>query len=103
MTPFGLYSETTPRNDASPARGQWNLADAYRYVSEAYGGYHFDVQHGANVDAGIFMSHVGLFSYQQFDNWAESVVSATARRDRSRASSASWLTTACGLIAIVTP
>ena len=70
MTQFGLYSETTPRNDASPARGQWNLADAYRYLSEAYGGYHLNVQHGINVDAGIFMSYVGLFSYYQFDNWA---------------------------------
>jgi hypothetical protein len=70
MTQFGLYSETTPRNDASTARGQWNLADAYRYISEAYGGYHFDIQHGVNVDAGIFMSYVGLFSYYQFDNWA---------------------------------
>jgi hypothetical protein len=70
MTQFGLYSETTPRNDASPARGQWNLADAYRYLSEAYGGYHFNVLHEVNVDAGIFMSYVGLFSYYQFDNWA---------------------------------
>ncbi len=70
MTQFGLYSETTPRNDASPSRGQWNLADAYRYLSEAYGGYHFNVMHGINVDAGIFMSYVGLFSYYQFDNWA---------------------------------
>ena len=70
MTQFGLYSETTPRNDASPARGQWNLADAYRYLSEAYGGYHFNVMHGINVDAGIFMSYVGLFSYYQFDDWA---------------------------------
>ena len=70
MTQFGLYSETTPRNDASPSRGQWNLADAYRYISEAYGGYHFNALHGINVDAGIFMSYVGLFSYYQFDNWA---------------------------------
>ena len=70
MTQFGLYSQTTPRNDASPARGQWNLADAYRYISEAYGGYHFNALHGVNVDAGIFMSYVGLFSYYQFDNWA---------------------------------
>lgn len=70
MTQFGLYSQTTPRNDASTARGQWNLADAYRYLSEAYGGYHFNMQHGFNVDAGIFMSYVGLFSYYQFDNWA---------------------------------
>jgi len=70
MTQFGMYSQTTPRNDASPGRGQWNLADAYRYISEAYGGYHFDALNGINVDAGIFMSYVGLFSYYQFDNWA---------------------------------
>ena len=70
MTQFGLYSQTTPRNDASPSRGQWNLDNAYRYISEAYGGYHFNVLHGVNVDAGIFMSYIGLFSYYQFDNWA---------------------------------
>jgi hypothetical protein len=70
MTQFGMYSQTTPRNDASPARGQWQLADAYRYVSEAYGGYHFNVMDGINVEAGIFMSYVGLFSYYNFDNWA---------------------------------
>ena len=70
MTQFGLYSQTTPRNDASPARGQWNLDNAYRYLSEAYGGYHFNALHGINVDAGIFMSYIGLFSYYQFDNWA---------------------------------
>jgi Putative beta-barrel porin-2, OmpL-like. bbp2 len=70
MTQFGMYSETTPRNDPSPGHGQWDLADAYRYVSEAYGGYHFNVLHGINVDAGIFMSYIGLFSYYNFDNWA---------------------------------
>jgi hypothetical protein len=70
MTQFGMYSETTPRNDASPARGQWQLDTAYRYISEAYGGYHFNVLHGINVDAGIFMSYVGLFSYYNADNWA---------------------------------
>jgi hypothetical protein len=70
MTQFGLYSTTTPRNDASYSRGQWDLADAYRYLSEAYGGYHINALHGINVDAGIFMSYVGLFSYYNFDNWA---------------------------------
>jgi hypothetical protein len=70
MTQFGMYSETTPRNDASPGNGQWDLGTAYRYVSEAYGGYHFNVLHGINVDAGIFMSYIGLFSYYNFDNWA---------------------------------
>ncbi len=70
MTQFGLYSQTTPRNDASPSRGQWDLDNAYRYLSEAYGGYHFNWLHGVNVDAGIFMSYIGLFSYYNFDNWA---------------------------------
>jgi Putative beta-barrel porin-2, OmpL-like. bbp2 len=70
MTQFGMYSQTTPRNDASPARGQWQLDNAYRYISEAYGGYHFNALHGINVDAGIFMSYIGLFSYYNFDNWA---------------------------------
>jgi hypothetical protein len=70
MTQFGMYSVTTPRNDPSPGHGQWDLAGAYRYVSEAYGGYHFDVLNGINVDAGIFMSYIGLFSYYNFDNWA---------------------------------
>jgi Putative beta-barrel porin-2, OmpL-like. bbp2/Carboxypeptidase regulatory-like domain len=75
----GLFATTTPRNDASSATasypgnsggvGQWDLQDAYKYVSEAYGGYHFNVQHGLNVDAGIFVSYIGLFSYYNYDNW----------------------------------
>jgi hypothetical protein len=70
MTQFGMYSATTPRNDPSPGHGQWDVVSAYRYLSEAYGGYHFNVLYGVNVDAGIFMSYVGLFSYYNFDNWA---------------------------------
>jgi hypothetical protein len=53
MTQFGMYSQTTPRNDASPSRGQWNLDNAYRYISEADGGYHFNALHGINVDARV--------------------------------------------------
>jgi Putative beta-barrel porin-2, OmpL-like. bbp2 len=70
MTQFGMYSETTPRNDPSPAKGQWDLDTAYRYLAEAYGGYHINVLDGINVDAGIFLSYIGLFSYYNFDNWA---------------------------------
>ncbi len=67
---FGMFSATTVRNDPSPAVGQWDVRAAYKYVSEAYGGYHWNVQHGLNIDAGIFVSYVGLFSYHNFDNWA---------------------------------
>jgi hypothetical protein len=69
MTQLGMYASTTPRNDASPARGQWDLVGAYKYVSEAYGGYHWDTLNGINAQAGIFMSYIGLWSYYQFDNW----------------------------------
>ena len=69
MTQFGLYSFTTPRNDASPSIGQWSLDGAYRYISEAYGGYHWDKWNGINAQAGIFMSYIGLWSYYNFDNW----------------------------------
>jgi len=66
---FGMFATTTPRNDASFGVGQWDLRGAYKYTSEAYGGYHFNVNHGLNVDAGIFVSYIGLFSYYNFDNW----------------------------------
>ena len=69
MTQFGMYSTTTPRNDASPSRGQWQLDNAYRYISEAYATYHLDKMNGINIQSGIFMSYVGLWSYYNFDNW----------------------------------
>ncbi|MGA2563834.1 MAG: TonB-dependent receptor, partial [Steroidobacteraceae bacterium] len=57
LTMYGLFGTTTPRNDASSGNiggvGQWDLQDAYKYVSEANAGYHWDVNHGLNVDAGI--------------------------------------------------
>jgi hypothetical protein len=69
LTMFGEFATTTIRNDGSYSRGQWQLNNAYRYVSEAWGGYHWDVGHGLNADAGIFVSYIGLFSYYNFDNW----------------------------------
>ncbi len=69
LTMNGLFATTTPRNDGSPNRGQWDLSNAYKYISEGWGGYHWDVNHGLNVDAGIFVSYIGLFSYYKFDNW----------------------------------
>jgi len=70
MTQFGMYSTATVRNDPSYAKGQWNVNDALRYLSEAYGGYHINALDGINIDAGIFMSYIGLFSYYNADNWA---------------------------------
>jgi hypothetical protein len=69
MTQFGTRSIVVPRNDYSVFRGQYELANAYRYLSEAYAGYHFNVWYGINVDAGMFMSYIGLNSYYQVENW----------------------------------
>jgi hypothetical protein len=69
MTQFGVRSTLVPRNDISTNRGQFDLQTALRYVSESNGGYHWDAMHGINLDAGIFMSYVGLFSYDNFENW----------------------------------
>ncbi|HEV3331964.1 MAG TPA: outer membrane beta-barrel protein [Bryobacteraceae bacterium] len=70
LTQFGAVSTAVPRNDASYSRGQWQLQDAYRYLTDAYAGYHTNVSHGLNFQAGIFLSYIGLFSYYTFDNWA---------------------------------
>ncbi|MBL0316769.1 MAG: porin [Flavobacteriales bacterium] len=69
MTQFGMRSIVIPRNDYSPYRGQYQLANVYRYLSEAYAGYHFEKMHGINVDFGMFMSYIGLNSYYQPENW----------------------------------
>ena len=69
MTQFGMRSTLVPRNDGSSMRGQFDLQTALRYISEAYGGYHWNALHGINLDAGIFMSYVGLFSYDNAENW----------------------------------
>jgi hypothetical protein len=69
MLQFGARSTGIPRNDATPLRGQYELANALRYVTEGYAGMHFNTWHGVNVDAGIFKSYVGLLSYNNFENW----------------------------------
>lgn len=69
MMQFGTRSTLVPRNDGSSYKGQYDLQTIYRYISEAYAGYHWDTWHGINLDAGIFMSYIGLFSYNNFENW----------------------------------
>lgn len=69
MTQFGTRTQVVPRNDLSPYKGQYQLSNAYRYLSEAYAGYHFNKWQGINIDAGLFMSYIGLNSYYQAENW----------------------------------
>lgn len=69
MTQFGTRSIVVPRNDYSPYKGQYQLANVYRYISEANVGYHFNKWYGINLDAGLFMSYIGLNSFYQSENW----------------------------------
>jgi Putative beta-barrel porin-2, OmpL-like. bbp2 len=69
LTQFGAVSTAVPRNDASYSLGQWQLNDAYRYLTEMYAGYHINYKHGLNIQVGDFLSFIGLFSYYSFDNW----------------------------------
>ncbi|MCW3124656.1 MAG: beta-barrel porin-2 [Bacteroidetes bacterium] len=69
MFQVGTRTTLIPRNDASWNRGGGDLKTAYRYLSEAYAGYHFNAMHGINLDAGLFMSYIGLNSYYNAENW----------------------------------
>lgn len=69
VTQFGTRSTVIPRNDYSVYKGQYEMANMYRYLSEAFAGYHFDKWYGINIDAGMFMSYIGLNSYYQVENW----------------------------------
>jgi hypothetical protein len=70
LAQYGGRSTVVPRNDLSNLKGQFSLATAYRYLSEAYGGYHFNALNGINIDFGIFMSYIGLYSYFNAENWS---------------------------------
>ncbi|MGZ3941748.1 MAG: outer membrane beta-barrel protein [Bacteroidia bacterium] len=69
VTQFGTRSTVVPRNDLSPYRGQYDMATVYRYLAEANAGWHFKKWYGINIDAGMFMSYIGLNSYYQVENW----------------------------------
>jgi hypothetical protein len=69
MFQFGTRTTVIPRNDASWNRGGGDLKTAYRYISEAYAGYHFNAMKGINLDAGMFLSYIGVNSYYNAENW----------------------------------
>lgn len=69
MLQFGTRATGIPRNDVTPLRGQFQLDNALRYVTEGYAGIHLNKMEGINIDFGIFKSYVGLLSYNNFENW----------------------------------
>lgn len=69
MLQFGTRATGIPRNDNSALKGQFDLYNALRYVTEAYVGYRFNAMHGIEVHVGMFKSYIGLNSYNNFENW----------------------------------
>lgn len=65
----GNMLHTVQEADGSVTRGRNTGTGNLKFIREAVAGYHFDVAYGLNVEAGIFMSFVGLESYVLQDNW----------------------------------
>jgi len=63
LSMFGLFAVTTPRNDASSGVGQWDLQGAYKYFFRSQCRLSLGREPRLNVDAGVFVSYIGLFSY----------------------------------------
>ncbi|AKV03269.1 Outer membrane protein [Labilithrix luteola] len=55
--------------DGTAQRGRDLSIPNLSYIREATAGYHFDVGHGINAEAGIFLSYIGLESYLLAENW----------------------------------
>ena len=67
---FGSQLAMVQEGDTSVLRGRRLSSDALKHLREATVGYHFDVLKGINVEAGIFMSYIGLESYLLAENWS---------------------------------
>jgi hypothetical protein len=55
--------------DGTVARGKFLTTFDLHNIREATAGYHFNKAYGVNVEAGIFMSYIGLESYLMAENW----------------------------------
>lgn len=55
--------------DGSVQRGRNTSVGDLKLIREAAAGYHFKKLYGINVEAGIFMSYIGLESYVTQENW----------------------------------
>ncbi len=56
--------------DGSVNRGRNTGTGNLKFIREAAAGYHINKWHGINIEAGIFMSYIGLESYLLQDNWS---------------------------------
>lgn len=67
---YGQMGSIVQDLDGTLAHGRNTNINNLKYIREAAAGYHFDVAYGLNVEAGIFMSYIGLESYVLNENWS---------------------------------
>jgi len=67
---YGAMQHIIQELDGSVNRGRNTGTGNLKFIREAAAGYHFDKWYGINVEAGIFMSYIGLESYMLQDNWS---------------------------------
>jgi len=67
---YGQMGAIVQDMDGTVGHGRNTSISNLKYIREASAGYHFDVAYGLNVEAGIFMSYIGLESYVLGENWS---------------------------------
>jgi len=73
---YGGWLDIVQDLDGTVDRGRSLSTSSLRYIREATLGAHIDELEGINIEAGIFMSYIGLESYLVGENWnyARSIV-----------------------------
>lgn len=66
---YGQMGSIVQDLDGTGGHGRNTSINNLKYIREAAAGYHFDKWYGINVEAGIFMSYIGLESYVLNENW----------------------------------
>jgi hypothetical protein len=66
---YGQMGSIVQDLDGTVNHGKNTSINNLKNIREAAAGYHFNVMHGLNVEAGIFMSYIGLESYVLGENW----------------------------------
>lgn len=66
---YGQMGSIVQDLDGTIGHGRNTNINNLKYIREAAAGYHFNVAYGLNVEAGIFMSYIGLESYVLGENW----------------------------------
>lgn len=67
---YGQMASIVQDLDGSVNRGRNTSINNLKYIREAAAGYHWNKWYGINLEAGIFMSYIGLESYVTQENWS---------------------------------